>query len=172
MRPDGVPDLGSVLLLEDMAQCSPSVMIAGTGPAFRNVPIVAKGIEVALAAWGRWIECRSIIEFDPRHDEMQFDIAFMLMFDPKAVVLISFKACEYCALEVVHDGEKLIFGRLIFCRKGQYSARVSPFPMIAINQGNCLFGIAPQDFRQHGAHFGLAIDPPTVLVIGRNFVSQ
>ena len=172
MRPDGVPNLGAVFLLEDMAQCSPSIMIVGAGPAFRSVPIVAKSIEVALAAWRRWIECRSIIEFDPRHDEMQFDIAFVRMFDPKAVVLISFKACEYCALEVVHDGEKLIFGRLIFCRIGQHSTGVSPFPKIAINQGNCLLGITLQDFGQYSADFGFSFDPPTLIVIGRNLLSQ
>lgn len=110
-------------------------------PARAGIPIVSKGVEIGLRSRWRGVERAVAVKFDARNQEMQFDIAHMLMADPEDIRLIPLKPRKGGFLEITHHSRLLCFGGIVVRMKGDHAAGVAPFPGVAVDQGAGQVGI-------------------------------
>ena len=75
------------------------------------------------------------MKFDARDQEMQLDIAHMLMADPEDIRLIPLKPSKGGFLEIGNHSRLIRFAGIILRMKGDHAAGVAPFPRIAVDQG-------------------------------------
>lgn len=73
------------------------------------------------------------MEFHARDQEMQFDIAHMLMAHPEDIRLVPLKPRKGGFLKVGHHSRLIRFGGIILRMKGDHAAGVSPLPGVAVD---------------------------------------
>ena len=111
-------------------------------PALTGVPVVSKGVEIGLRPRRRGVERAVAVKFDARDQEMQFDIAHVLVAHPEDICLIPLQSCEGGALEIARHSRLIRFGGIIVGMKGHHARGVPPFPRIAVDQSAGQVGIA------------------------------
>lgn len=108
-RLDGLFDALSVTQIENRVDHPFSLWLFGTDPAFASVPIVAKGVEEAFRPWGCGIERPPRIELKARDQEVQFNIAHVLVANPEDICLVGFEPGERGLLKIPHHIGLLCF---------------------------------------------------------------
>lgn len=111
-------------------------------PARAGIPVVSKGVEIGLRPRRSRVERAVAVEFNARDQEMQFDIAHMLMAHPEDIRLIPLKPSKGGFFEITHHSRLIRFGGIIVDMKGQHAAGVAPFPAVAVDQGAGQVGVA------------------------------
>lgn len=111
-------------------------------PARAGIPIVSKGVEIGLRPRWRGVERAVAVKFDARNQEMQFDIAHMLMAHPEDIRLIPLKTRKGGFLEIGHQSRLIRFAGIIINVEGHHATGVAPLPSIAVDQGTGQLGIA------------------------------
>jgi len=77
-------------------------------PAFERIPVIAKGVEVLLCAGRGRVKSSVVIQLHTRDQEMQLDIAHVLMPHPEDIALVLCHAHEGRFLEPLHHHRLLI----------------------------------------------------------------
>lgn len=168
-RLDRFLDLLSVAEIEDWLDHALACGVFGTDPAFARIPVIPEGVEIPLRPRRSRIKGSVAIQLNARNQEMQLDIAHMLVADPENIDLIPLQTREGGSLEIPHHSRLLIIRGTVIRMKGHHAGRVAPFPAVAVDQMASQIRIARKHLRQYSTPDGLPRNALPVRRIGRNF---
>lgn len=141
-------------------------------PARAGIPVVSKGVEVAFRSrWGG-IERAVAVKLDARDQEVQFDIAHVLVADPEDIGLIYRQPGKGSFLKITHDRRLLIIGGGIIGVESNHTRCVAPFPRTAVDQVAGQVGITGKQIWQHIPPDSLIGNTLAIFGVGRDFRRQ
>ncbi len=132
-RLDCFLDLLSVAKIEHWLHHALAGGFLRADPARTGIPIVSKGVEIGLRPRRRGVERAAAVEFNARDQEMQLDIAHVLMAHPEDIRLIPFQSCEGGFLEIGHQSRLIRFAGIIINMEGHYARSVAPLSGVAVD---------------------------------------
>lgn len=141
-------------------------------PARAGIPVVTKGVEVILRSRRCRVERAVAVKFHARDQEMQLDIAHVLVADPQDIGLIPRQSRKGGFLKVLHDCRLLAVSGIIIRMERHHAGRVPPLPRIAVDQMAGQVGITGKQIGQHIPLDSLIGYTLAVFGVGRDLCRQ
>ena len=137
--------------LDGVANLLRALQLHRVGPAVALIHDVTQAVEGFLIARRRDIQAAARAQLQTQRAKVKLNPVFVIMSDPKHVILRRVQPSEGLPLEVVHDLGLLVLGRDILGGKADHTRAVGPLVAASVDQGFGAVSVtAPDGQHQRG----------------------